>query len=1052
MNSEQARGIIPWFANNPVAANLLLVLVIALGVINMDSLNREAFPSLTPNEISVSIGYDSGSAQATEEGVSIPMEQALQDVLGIKSITTTSSASSASARIEMQDDYDIDELMDDIKDELDQVTSFPDEADPPVVSKAMRQEHAIWIQLYGDSDRRTLQTLSKELESDLLEQANVNSVSISGWLDPTMLIDVDKTKLEAYGLTLSDVAAAINSESSPARVATLRNEDLYLHVRASSQAYVKQEFANIPVRTSNSGAVLRLKDIATIIDAFDDEDFMLSRFNGESSLALQVLTTGRDDISKSAEAAKQVVQEWRQSGRLPQSVSLDTWYDRSESINSRLSLMIKNAITGIVLVFIMLAIFLNLTVAFWVAMGLPFIFFGTLFVMGLDSIALTLNLFTTFGFIMALGIVVDDAVVIGESVYSVRSKEGDTLANTIKGTMRVAVPTLFGVFTTVAAFWALSNIEGRLGQLYAQFAAVVAICLILSVIESKLILPAHLAHLNTHRKARTNLLARGWGSIQNSADAGLQWFNHRIYAKLIHHSINHRYAVLVLFITVFALVISMPFTGAIRMSFFPNIPGDTIRANVSMYSDVSYGQTHRVLTLLEQTARATDETLRKDSDALGIEHLQVTANGDQSGRLRVELASSAPYSAAEFARTWQSLSGSPEGVSNLRIRSSWQSIDALRIELRGSDNTVLEGAMEELTNKLGSVSAVRGLEQSDSATESRLVLRLNDQGRALGLSTNTLAGQIMSNFDGQVVQKYQRDNAEIEVRIGYPDNQRESPANILNTLVTLNDGTRVPLDSVATLSQETAQTKITRIDSKRSIYLSAEVDKDLMSATEVVDYLKNAIEPEMNQRFPSVDMYYSGEAEEREETESSMVQMFAIAMLIIYGLLAIPLKSYSQPIIIMMAIPFGIVGALLGHWFYGLALGIFSLNGIIALSGVVVNDSLLLTARFNELRKETKHLRKAIIEACQSRLRAVLLTSVTTFAGLIPILGETSRQAQVMVPAAISLAYGILFATLITLVLIPVLLMIQEDFKQLLRRIKPLLSNDSRESTSDSRK
>ncbi len=1041
MNPESARGIIPWFANNPVAANLLLVLVIALGVLNMDSLNREAFPSLTPNRVAISISYDSGSAQATEEGVAIPVEQALQGVLGIKNLTTASTGSSMSASIEMQDGYDIDTLLDDVKDNLDQVTSFPDEADPAVVSKAMREEHAIWIQLHGATDRRTLQTLATELESDLLENQYINSVSISGWLDPTMMIEVDRRKLEAYNLTLSEVATAINNESSPSTVATLRNEDIYLHIRASEQAYVKADFAAIPILSLSTGGSLRLGDIANIRDAFDEDDFVLSRFNGESSLALQVITSGQDDITNSVNGAKSVVNDWLEAGRLPQGVSLSTWYDRSESINDRLSLMVQNAITGILFVFIMLAVFLNLTVAFWVAMGLPFIFFGTLFAMGLESIDLTLNMFTTFGFIMALGIVVDDAVVIGESVYSVRSKEGDTLANTIKGTMRVAIPTLFGVFTTVAAFWALSNISGRLGQLYAQFAAVVAICLVLSVVESKLILPAHLSHLNTQRRKTDNPLLKAWGAIQHGADASLQWFNERIYFNLIKQSIQHRYAILVAFIALFVLVISMPLTGAMRMSFFPNIPGDTIRASVTMYNDVSYGQTSRVLSLMENTAHQADRNLLKGASGSGIENFQITSSDDQSGNLRIELNSDAPYTADAFAQEWQKLTGSPEGLSNLRIRSARESVDALRVELRGSDNNVLSGAMTTFIEKLNAVPAVRGIEESDAATESRLVLNLNDQGRALGLTTSGLASQISRNFDGQVVQKYQRDNNEIEVRLGYPSDQQESPANILNTQVTLDDGTRVPLASVANLTQETAQTKITRIDGKRSVYLSAEVDKDQMSSTEVVAYLKSAIEPEMKQRFPSVDLYYSGEAEQRAETQSSMIQMFAIAMLIIYGLLAIPLKSYSQPLIIMMAIPFGVVGALLGHWFNDLALGIFSLNGIIALSGVVVNDSLLLTSRFNELRKETIHIKRAIIEACQSRLRAVLLTSITTFAGLVPILGETSRQAQVMVPAAVSLAYGILFATLITLVLIPVLLMIKEDLTYGINKFKSLFSS-----------
>ena len=1035
MNSEQPRGIIPWFANNPVAANLLLIVVIALGVMSVGDLNREAFPSFPADRVSISVKYDSGSAQASEEGVAIPIEQALQNVQGIDSLTTKATANGASASIDMTQGYDIDVLMRDIKDRLDQVTSFPDEADPPVVSRTRREEHALWIQLYGHTDRRTLQSLAQELESELLASRAINSVSIAGWLDPTMLIEVDKTKLEAYRLTLTDIATAINAESTPSRVATVRDANVYLHVRASEQAYVKQQFEDISILTLPSGGRLKLADIATIRDAYDEDDFVLSRFNGEDSLALEVITTGDNDITTTVEAARDITQQWLDSGRLPQGVALATWHDRSESINDRLALMVKNAITGIVLVFVMLAIFLNLTVAFWVALGLPFIFFGTFYVMGLESVGLTLNLLTTFGFIMALGIVVDDAVVIGESVYSVRQKDGDTLANTIKGTMRVAVPTLFGVLTTVAAFWALSNIEGRLGQLYAQFAAVVTICLLLSVVESKLILPAHLAHLNTQQSPSRHPLRNAWRRVQGGADGALQWFNRRIYHPLIHKAIDHRYAIIVLFIAVFALVASMPFTGAIRISFFPNIPGDTVRASLTMHNDVSYGQTHHVLTELEQTAIAADRQLSTPSRH-GIENLQVTANGDQSGSLRIELAGDAEYSTAEFARTWQTLIGEPEGVSNLRIRTTWGSIDALRIELRGRDNSLLEAAMTDLRGQLKAISAIQGIEENDAANESRLVLHLNEQGRALGLTTSALARQIMTNFDGQVVQKYQRDSSEVEVRLGFPNAQQESPANILNTLITLDNQARVPLSSIAYLTQETAQTRITRIDSKRSVYLSAEVDKQEMSSTEVVAYLKNAVEPQMKQRFPSIDMYYSGEAEEREETESSMIEMFALAMLIIYGLLAIPLRSYSQPVLIMMAIPFGVVGALLGHWFNDLALGIFSLNGIIALSGVVVNDSLLLTARFNELRRETVHLRNAVVEACQSRLRAVLLTSITTFAGLIPILGETSRQAKVMVPAAVSLAYGILFATLITLILIPVLLMIKEDIDHKLRTLR----------------
>ncbi|WP_369920823.1 efflux RND transporter permease subunit [Marinomonas polaris] len=1065
--TDQPKGIIPWFANNPVAANLLLILVISLGVLNMGSLNKEAFPSLTPNRVAISVSNDTGSAKENEEGIAIPLEEALQGVSGIKNITTSSTASATSTSIEMLDGYDIDTLLNDVKDKVDQISSFPDEADPPVVSKATREEHSIWIQLYGDADRRTLQKLTDELESDLLANENISATSISGWLDPTIKIDIDKNKLESYGLTLSDIATAINAESSPAQVATLRDENIYLTISASEQAYIKSEFARIPVISNLSGGKVLLGDIANIRDTFDEDDYVLSRFNRQNSLGIQVLTTGTSDISNSVIGAKAVIQDWQDSGRLPANVELGTWYDRSESINQRLELMIGNAITGVLLVFILLAIFLNVTVAFWVAMGLPFIFFGTLFFMGTESIGLTLNMFTTFGFIMALGIVVDDAVVVGESVYTVRSKEGDTIGNTIKGTMLVAIPTLFGVFTTVAAFWALSNIEGRLGQLYSQFATVVAICLILSVIESKIILPAHLAHINTQKSTRTNPISKAWAMVQQGADFGLQWFSERIYRPTIDLALNHRYAVCLFFIAIFVLVISMPFTGAIRMSFFPQIPGDTVRGTLTMYNDVSYGQTNKVLFELEQKAYQADIALRTDggehrrppvnsaeqSDKkpkdsakpkeapkpkgdVAIKNIQVTASDDQSGNIRIELDENRPYTSAQFASKWQQLSGMPEGVKNLRIRSARETVDALRVELRGNDTSVLNGAMEELLKQLATLPAVTGIEQNNEPTESRLTLKLTDQGRLLGLSTSNLATQVARNFDGQVVQKYQRDNSEVEVRLGYPSEQKESPAAVMNTKIVLDDGTRVPLSTVATLSQEDAETRIIRIDGKRSLYLSAEVDKDAMSSTEVVEYLQKAVVPQMKRQFAGVSIYFSGEAEQREKTQSSMSEMFLIALLIIYGLLAIPLKSYSQPLIIMMAIPFGIIGALLGHWMNNLALGIFSLNGILALSGVVVNDSLLLVSRFNDLRHETSHVKKAISLACRSRLRAVLLTSFTTFAGLIPILWETSRQAQMLIPAAVSLAYGIMFATVITLILIPVLLMIKEDIHLLMNRLK----------------
>ena len=445
-------GIIGWFATNPVAANLLMLVVIILGLMSVGDLRKEAFPSSEPDSLTISISYDSGSAKLSEEGLAIKIEEQLEGIIGIKTITSESTRSGVTVTVEMQNGYDLDILMRDVKAQVDAISTFPTEAKNPVISKAEREEHAIWLQLYGDTDRHTLQQLAESLKADLLTKSTINRVTISGWLDPMMMIEIDDGRLQSYGLSLTDVENAINTNSSTPLTAVLRNENIYLQLNASEQAYLKEDFANIPLLTGDNGQQILLGDVADILDSFDDDTSILSRFQAKESIGVQVVTTGLDDIADSVADAYDVVEVWQNSNKLPAQVELATWYDRSTSIMDRLSLLIKNALTGIVLVFVLLAVFLNLTVAFWVAMGLPFVFLGTLFFMGDSYAGLSLNSFTTFGFLMALGIIVDDAVVVGESIYSVRSREGDTLRNTIKGTMRVAVPTMFGVFTTVVAF------------------------------------------------------------------------------------------------------------------------------------------------------------------------------------------------------------------------------------------------------------------------------------------------------------------------------------------------------------------------------------------------------------------------------------------------------------------------------------------------------------------------------------------------------------------------------------------------------------------------
>jgi multidrug efflux pump subunit AcrB len=1049
-NNNPLFGVISWFAHNPVAANLLLISVIAMGIMSLSTIRKEAFPSLEPDTISVSIVYDSGDALQAEEGLALKIEEALETVPGIKRITSTSNASGSRVSIEKMTDYSLDELLTDVKNQVDAINNFPSDAEAPIIDKARRQDHALTLELFGDADRHTLQVLGEQLKADLLAKSGINDVEQTGVLDPMMSIEIDEGKLQAYGLTITDVSNVINSESSSPLSTSLRDSNKIFRLKAADQAYWQNDFANIVLLTTSSGAQLKLGDVATVTDTFAEDTNSLARYNQKNAVGFEILMDENSDITSIVSQAHEVIDNWHVRGLLPKNVELESWYDKSTLITERLSLLTQNAVTGIAMVFVILAVFLNVRVALWVAGGLPFVFFGTIYFMTDSFTALTINEMTTFGFIMALGIVVDDAVVIGESIYTTRKTGGDTIHNTIKGTMKVAIPTLFGVLTTVAAFVALSNVSGRLGQIYAQFATVVTICLLLSMVESKLILPSHLAHLNTKRQVKSGI--RGlWSKVQHAADMGLTWFKLKVYRPVIEFSLRFRYAVVATFIAFFIVVIGMPMTGSVKVGFFPSIPGDTVSAELVMQNDAAFGQTNSNLLALEQSALQAEKNLlaRFDTDKHVLTSVQIQSSSDTSGTLTIELAPDGAFTSSEFAQEWQRLAGTPEGSKKLQILATRRMVDNFKVELKAWDDETVMAAGKIFKARLQNTAGVNGIDDNLNPGQPQIKFTLNAQGRALGMDTANLSKQVLQSFGGAIVQRYQRDKDEVKVRVRYPESARQTPADIMQARIRLPDGTVVPLANVATISSEYQQDEITRIDGLRAIYLSAQVDKNVVASNELVDDFRQNLVPELSEQFPSLSVNFAGEAEQQSETTSSMSSMFVAALLVIYILIAVPLKSYIQPLLIMVAIPFGIVGAILGHWWNDLTISILSLNGILALSGVVINDSLLLVTRFNELIKEegfTVH--DAIMESCTSRLRAVLLTSVTTYAGLVPLLSETSVQAQFLIPAAASLGYGILFATVITLILIPALLLIQIDIKSIINNVLSLPSrkNDATET------
>ncbi len=1035
MMPEQ-RGVIAWFAANPVAANLLMVMVIVLGLFSFNGLQKEAFPSREADTVTVSVTYSSGDASLSEEGIAVKVEEALSDVLGIKRVTSTSNANGATISIEKKSDHDLDILLRDVKAKVDAIYSFPTDAEKPVIAAQRRLNHAYSIKIYGGDDRAALQRLAERVKADLLAQSGISNVTIKGKAEGMISIELDEAKLQAYGLTFTDIANKVNQESRTGISTSLRNANKVIRLKVAEQAYYVNEFGQIPLVTTTSGSIIRLRDIATVTDTFADNVFVLSRYNGEMGIGLEVKVDESGDVLNIVEQADAVVKSWQSNSLLPANVQIDAWDDGGVLIRDRLALLVKNALSGIALVFLVLALFLNLRVAIWVTAGLPFIFCGTLFFMTEQFTGMTINEMTTFGFILALGIVVDDAVVVGESIYSTRKKDGDSLASTIRGTHKVAVPTVFGVLTTVAVFVGLANVAGGMGEVYSQFAVIVTICLLLSLVESKLILPSHLAHLNTHRVPKSgwrNL----WPIIQHKADSGLNWFNDSVYRPVIERALGYRYALVFGFITLFILVLGMPSSGVVRVGFFPDIPGSTVDANFTMQNDASFGQTHINLLKLEQAAIATDKALSQHSgyQGKGINTLELIASGDLTASAVVELSQDAPYGLNDFVRAWRQQVGQLEGVKKLNIKTGFGGTDNFKVELKSWDSESLTLAGKAIKEYIQPISGVSGIDDNFDSGQAQLKFELNEQGYAYGLTTQSLSRQLLQGFGGEVVQRFQRGKDEIKVRIRYPAAARQSPEDVLGSRVRLDNGAIVPLSSVADVTAEYQQNEMTRISGLPAVYVSATVDKQSLSPNELVAKIKQDLVPKLKASYPSLQIHFAGEAEQQAETAGSMVKLFALSMAAIYILLAIPLKSYIQPLIIMTAIPFGVVGAILGHWYNDMLLSILSFNGIVALSGVVVNDSLLLVSTFNDLRTKGEKVQRAIVEACTGRLRAVLLTSITTYAGLMPLLGETSAQAQFIIPAAASLGYGILFATVITLLLIPALLLIIEDIKAVIARL-----------------
>ncbi len=1051
MSNNPYTALIDWFARNSVAANLLMIILIVGGLASALTIKKESQPRIETNFVTVSMPFLGASPEDVEEGILIKIEEAIQDIEGIKEIQSTARRGSGTVQAEVLSEYDVAEVMDEIKSRVDAIPTFPDNTEKPVVSRTRFQQRVLIVSVHGDVPERTLKEYAKQVRNEITTLPGVSRAQILGSRDYEISIEVSEYTLQKYDLTLAEVAQAIGRGSLDLPAGAIRSEAGDIQVRTKGQAYVGRDFEDIVIRTNPDGTRILLKEIADIVDGFEDRG-RFSEFDGQPAISIEVQSVGTQSELDIAETVRNWVDTRKAS--LPEGISIDYWADITFLLQGRLDLMLKNLFFGALLVFLSLSLFLRLKLAFWVMLGLPVAFLGTF--LFLPTLGITVNLISLFGFIVVLGIVVDDAIVVGESAYTNMRAKGHSVDNIVEGVQRVAVPATFGVLTTIAAFLPVLLVSGTSGQFMSPIGWVVVLCLLFSIVESKLIMTAHLAHMKVkHYGEETH---NPFVRFQRFFSEGLHHVVDDYYAPFLQRALKRRYLTVALFVAALILSVGLIIGGVLRAVFFPDIQSDTLRVSLEMNEGSPSSQTHAALRELIRSLQETDAELSaeqgKEPGAV-VNHFLAIASGETSGRVWVELVRDEDRgaSSSEVLRTWRERAGQIPGVKQLGFSNRGGGPGggaAISLQLIGSNIDQVARASRELERRIRGYDGVYDIRNSYERGRPEVKLNIKPEAESLGLSLADLAGQVRAGFYGQEVQRVQRGQDEVKVMVRYPREERDSVGYLDNMRIRTPDGGRVPFEAVAEVELTESPLFIQRFDRERAVRITAEVDKEIGEPEKIVSDIMRRELPEVLAQFPGVRSRLSGSSQAAQEVQGDLLAGAALALFLIYALMAIPLRSYAQPLLIMSVIPFGTIGALVGHWILGIPISLLSYFGIIALSGVVVNDSLILVDYINKERERGIALSQAVIDAARVRFRPILLTSLTTFLGLAPItIFEKSTQAQLVVPMAASLAFGIVFATVITLILIPCLYLILDDFAAWWREAKAELLPGGKRSGDD---
>lgn len=1021
-----------WFIRNPVAANLLMFMILVAGAFSLYSIRIEGFPKVPPDTVIIQTSFKGAHTSQIDEQITQPLEWALEGLDGVKSIWSSSSAGFSVITVQKTAGQSLQKLLDDVRVRIDGIEDFPRQALRPVITLNEFTLPALYVQVHGQTDPETLQRIARRFQEELMARPEISKLRVWGQRKPEIRIEVEPYLLERHDLTIEQIVGIIQQSSLRFQAGTLKTEGGNIVLRADDLALFGGDYRDISLLELRDGSKVRLGDIATIADSYGDEE-IVARFDGNPTVGMEVLIAQRENLLQISKAVREAITDFEP--QLPPEIKIASWGDSADYISERLSLLRTNAFQGLLLVTVILAIFLNARLAFWVAMGIPISAAGAIFVSGTKWVDYSLNDVTTFGLIIALGILVDDAVVVGESVFEERAKEKDPILGTEKGVNKISVATVFGVMTTIAAFFPMLLIENAIGKIFASFSGIIILALLFSLLESKLILPAHLAQLSLDKPPSRNMVARFWGKIQSVARNGLAWFRDRIYAPVLDIAITHRYAALIVFLTMGILGLGVVAAGKIQTVFFPEVPGQIVTITLKMDPRAPSSLTRNNVAQIERVGAELNDTYQAElgMDRPPIQHFFVIVSSPTDAQIYAELVRTEDRPALGITRVirdWRDAVGTLEGITELSFSGTEEVGGGFNIRLFSKDEGLLTAASDEIKAYMRSIDGVANIQDGLNSGTPQLRFRLKPEARHLGFTSETLASQIGYRFGGAEVQKLQRDNQEVRVIVQSAKDARSTIDDLFQTRLRSKTGAWVPLLSVAEVESSYVAASVRRRDGKRVNVVSASLDRSLVSPTELSQGLFQNLVPELRKRYPSVTIKVGGELAETEEIQGGLARALIITALLIYVLMAVPLKSYWKPFVIMSVVPFGFIGATVGHAIAGVPLSLLSFFGMLALTGIVVNDSLVLITRYNQNLDDGMSPTEAAKNCGTARFQAVFLTTVTTVAGLMPLLSETSEQAQYLIPAAVSLAYGEIFATAITLVLIPVLLVIAADIQR----------------------